>query len=199
MAASAVHVSEAIPFGACPYRCNAWIRNLTAYSLTFLFRIKPVCVIVRRMGIDFASSWWLFVLVGLVAGALSGSLGVGSGIIVVPALVLLLACPQKSAQGMALALMVPMAALGVFQYARTPGVVLQGWPIALLIAGAAIGVLAGTKIMSRVPDAWLQRAFAVFLLVVAMRMLWTGAAKRPAAGPRVAAAEVTAGNKAKQD
>jgi len=127
------------------------------------------------------------VLVGLLAGALSGSLGVGSGIIVVPALVLLLACPQKSAQGMALALMVPMAALGVVQYARTPGVLLQWGPIALLMAGAAIGVLAGTRLMARVPDASLQRAFAVFLLVVAVRMLWTGTVKRPPPGLRAQA------------
>jgi len=123
------------------------------------------------------------VLVGLAAGALSGSLGVGSGIIVVPALVLLLACP----------LMVPMAALGVFQYARTPGVLLQWGPIALLVAGAVIGVLAGTRIMARVPDIWLQRAFAIFLLVVAIRMLWTGNAKRTEPEKSVAAAKADAG------
>jgi uncharacterized protein len=143
------------------------------------------------MSLDLPSAWWLFVLVGLAAGALSGALGVGSGIIVVPALVLLLACPQKSAQGMALALMVPMAALGVWQYARTPGVQLQWMPIALLIVGAVIGVLAGTRLMARIPDLWLQRAFAVFLLVVAVRMLWNGAArKQPAAPDRPPAAHV---------
>lgn len=124
------------------------------------------------MSLDYASSWSLLLLVGLLAGALSGCLGVGSGIIVVPALVLLLACPQKSAQGMALALMVPMAALGVWQYARAPGVQLQWIPIAWLVAGAAIGVLAGARLMVRVPDLWLQRGFAMFLLVVAVRMLW---------------------------
>jgi len=138
----------------------------------------------KNMSLDPASSWWLFVLVGLVAGALSGSLGVGSGIIVVPALVLLLACPQKSAQGMALALMVPMAALGVFQYARTPGVVLQWIPIALLVVGAAVGVLVGARLMARIPDVWLQRAFAVFLLVVAIRMLWPATSTRTGSGMR---------------
>jgi uncharacterized protein len=144
------------------------------------------------MSLDLASSWWLFVLVGVVAGALSGSLGVGSGLIVVPALVLLLACPQKSAQGMALALMVPMAALGVFQYVRTPGVQLQWAPIALLIAGAVVGVLAGTRLMARIPDVWLQRAFAVFMLVVAVRMLWSGSVKRTEPGARAPAGEVRA-------
>ena len=94
-----------------------------------------------------------------------------------PALVLLLGCPQKSAQGMALALMVPMAALGVYQYARAPGVVLQGVPIALLVAGAALGVLAGTRLLARVPDFWLQRAFAIFLVIVAVRMFWSSTPK----------------------
>ena len=144
------------------------------------------------MSLELASSWWLLLLVGVVAGALSGCLGVGSGIIVVPALVLLLACPQKSAQGMALALMVPMAAMGVYQYARTPGVQLQWAPVLLLIAGAAFGVLVGTRLMARVPDAWLQRAFAIFLVVVAMRMLWTGAAKKATPGVPSPASEIQA-------
>ena len=142
------------------------------------------------MSLDVVHSWWLFVLVGLAAGVLSSGLGVGSGIIVVPALVLLLACPQKSAQGMALALMVPMAALGVFQYLRTPGVVLQWGPIALLIAGAAVGVWLGARWMARIPDLWLQRAFAVFLLLVATRMLTSGIAKRPAPGARAHVGDV---------
>ena len=127
---------------------------------------------------DVANSWCLLALVGVVAGALSGSLGIGSGIIVVPALVLLLGCPQKSAQGMALALMVPMAALGVWQYLRTPGVQMNWGVVALLVLGATVGVLAGTRLMARVPNLWLQRAFAVFLLIVAARMLWTGAGRK---------------------
>lgn len=117
--------------------------------------------------------WLAVAIVGLVAGVLSGGLGVGGGIIVVPALVLLLDCGQKSAQGMSLALMVPMALLGVMQYARTPGVQFQWTFVALLIAGALVGVLAGTRIMTHVPDAWLRRAFAVFLIIVAARMLWS--------------------------
>jgi uncharacterized protein len=137
----------------------------------------------------YLTAWWVIVLVGLAAGALSGSLGVGSGIIVVPALVLLLHCGQKSAQGMALALMVPMALLGVIQYARTPGVQLHWLYVGLLVAGAAVGVLAGTRIMARVPDVWLQRAFAIFLLVVATRMLWASRAGRPDAGSRAPAGQ----------
>ena len=143
------------------------------------------------MATMFTSGWWLIMLIGLVAGVLSGSLGVGSGIIVVPALVILFHCPQKSAQGMALALMVPMAALAVLQYTRTPGVHLQWSAVGLLGAGALLGVLAGTRIMAQVPEAWLQRGFGVFLLVVAVRMLWPGEVHPAASGAAVTAAEVS--------
>ena len=137
----------------------------------------------------FTSGWWLIILIGIVAGVLSGSLGVGSGIIVVPALVLLLQCPQKSAQGMALALMVPMTLLGVIQYARTPGVHLQWGVIGLLVGGAVLGVMVGTRCMARIPDAWLQRVFAVFIIVVAIRMLWPAKASGPAPAATAPAAE----------
>jgi len=109
---------------------------------------------------------------------LSSGLGVGGGIILVPALVLLLACPQKSAQGMSLALVVPMAALGAIQYARMPGVHLQWLPILILMAGAIAGVLMGARLVKSLPDLWLQRAFAVLLIVVAARMLWPTQASR---------------------
>ncbi len=118
------------------------------------------------------TSWFGIALIGVVAGVLSGSLGVGSGIFVIPALVLFLGCAQKSAQGMALALMVPMALLGAIQYARTPGVQLQWELILILIAGALVGVLLGTRLMAKIPDILIQRFFAVFLLIVAVRMLW---------------------------
>ena len=64
--------------------------------------------------------WWVFILLGVCAGVLSGALGLGSGTILVPTLVLLFGFMQKSAQGMALAVMVPMALLGAFRYWKNP-------------------------------------------------------------------------------
>ena len=58
------------------------------------------------------SPWWRFVLLGVVAGIISGMLGLGSGTLLIPALVFLFAFPQKSAQGTALVVMVPMALVG---------------------------------------------------------------------------------------
>jgi uncharacterized membrane protein YfcA len=109
---------------------------------------------------------------GVVAGSLSGSLGIGAGVVVVPALVLLLDCGQKSAQGMSLAFMAPVALLGVLLYARTPGVQLHWALIACMIVGGLVGVLVGARLMAQVPEIWLRRAFAILLLLVAVRLLW---------------------------
>ena len=57
-------------------------------------------------------SWLWFILLGLIAGAVSGLVGIGGGIIIVPALVLLFGFSQKLAQGTTLALLVPP--IGIF-------------------------------------------------------------------------------------
>lgn len=61
---------------------------------------------------QFSHTWRIFVLLGICAGTLSGLLGLGSGIILIPTLVLLCGFAQKSAQGTALAVMVHMVLVG---------------------------------------------------------------------------------------
>lgn len=117
------------------------------------------------------SGEWLFlVALGLCAGVVSGTLGVGSGIVVIPALVLLCGIEQKSAQGTALALMVPMALVGAIRYWRNPQVELDGMVILLLVLGAMFGVLAGTELAGRLPAGTLRKLFAVLLMITAVRM-----------------------------
>jgi len=117
------------------------------------------------------SSWWILILVGVGAGVVSGALGVGSGIIFVPVLVAVFAIPQKSAQGTSLAVIVPMALLGAVRYWHHPDIEISPAVVGLLAAGALAGVLVGTELAARVPAVWLRRAFAVFMLIVAARML----------------------------
>ncbi len=88
--------------------------------------------------------WWIFVLLGICAGILSGLLGLGSGIILVPALVLLCSFEQKSAQGMALAVMVPMALVGALRYWKNPEIQMNAAVIGLIILAALAGALVGT-------------------------------------------------------
>ena len=119
-----------------------------------------------------SNPWWFFVLFGLCAGILSGALGLGAGIILVPTLVLLCTVGQKSAQGTALAVMVPMALLGALRYWNNPQVEMNAVLIGLIVCGALIGTLAGTELASRLPSHILRKAFAIFLVIAAMKMFF---------------------------
>ena len=77
--------------------------------------------------------WWIIILLGIFAGIVSGLLGLGSGSVVVPVLVLLFAFDQKAAQGTALAVMVPMAMLGAFRYWRNPEIEVSGLVVVLIV------------------------------------------------------------------
>jgi uncharacterized membrane protein YfcA len=114
--------------------------------------------------------WWGFVILGVCAGIISGTLGVGSGTLIIPALVLLWGFGQKSAQGMALAIMVPMALIGAVRYWKNPQVEFNSFVIALIVLGAVAGTMAGTELAARLPAGLLRKSFAVFLALVAIRM-----------------------------
>ncbi|MBW8042478.1 MAG: sulfite exporter TauE/SafE family protein [Planctomycetes bacterium] len=120
-----------------------------------------------------SNPWWVFVFLGICAGILSGLLGLGSGIILIPTLVLLCRCEQKSAQGMALAVMVPMALVGALRYWKNPQIEMDWAIIGLIILGALAGVLAGTELASRLPGHILRKVFAAVLLIVAVKMFVT--------------------------
>jgi uncharacterized membrane protein YfcA len=119
-----------------------------------------------------SSHWWAFVLLGVFAGVVSGLLGLGGGVVVVPTLVLLpiFAFEQKSAQGTALALMVPMALLGAFRYWRNPEIDLSLSVVALIALGALPGVLIGTHLVGLMPGSALRKIFAIYLAIVAVKM-----------------------------
>ncbi len=126
--------------------------------------------------------WWAFPVLGILAGVICGTLGLGSGAVVIPILVLvpIFAFEQKSAQGTALALMVPMALVGAFRYWRDPEIDVNLSIVALIALGALPGVLAGTELAARLPSHVLRKMFAVFLAIVAVKM-FTASPKR---GPR---------------
>jgi len=114
-----------------------------------------------------------FLLIGLMAGVLSGMFGIGGGIVIVPALVFVASMAQKTATGTSLgALLLPVGALGAWQYYKAGTLDTRA---ALLIApGLLVGALIGAKIALQLPTRDLQRAFAVFLVLVAGRM-WIAA------------------------
>ena len=109
------------------------------------------------------------VLVGLIAGFLSGLFGVGGGILIVPSLVLLLGFSQRLAHGTSLAAVLPIAIASLTTYAFEDKV---DWKVGGLLAiGAVFGAVVGTHILHRLPHDTLAIAFAVLLVATAVRLL----------------------------
>lgn len=105
----------------------------------------------------------LLAVFGVAVGVLSGLLGIGGGIVLVPGLMLLFGFSQPEAQGTSLAVMIPpiglFAALVYYQhgYVRLP---VAGW-IAL---GFLVGALIGAKLVPSIPPTALRIAFGLLLL-----------------------------------
>jgi uncharacterized membrane protein YfcA len=116
---------------------------------------------------------FVFIAIGFAAGILAGLFGVGGGLIIVPALVLLAHFTPITAIGTSLAaLLLPVGALGVWEYYRRGHLNI---PAALFIAiGIFFGALLGAKLAHQMSPLQLKRAFAVFLVVVAGR-IWFSA------------------------
>jgi uncharacterized membrane protein YfcA len=106
---------------------------------------------------------------GATAGFLSGLFGVGGGLIMVPALVLLVGMAQHRAHATSLAAIVPIAVVGASIFGGSENVNLVA--AALLIAGSLAGVQAGTRLMDRLSGERLALVFGGFVLVVAITML----------------------------
>lgn len=114
----------------------------------------------------------LFVVLGLAAGILSGLLGIGGGILIVPALVLVFGLSQHLAQGTTLALMVPpIGLLAAWTYYKHGHVDIK--IAALICLGFFIGGLIGAKYATLINPATLKRLFGVALLIAALKMILT--------------------------
>ena len=115
------------------------------------------------------------VIIGLAAGVLSGLVGVGGGIILVPALVYFLQYTQHQAQGTSLGvLMFPVVILGFLQYfyeCRKMGTPIDFKIIAILAIGFLIGSFFGSKIALRFDNESLKKIFAVILFYTGFKML----------------------------
>lgn len=114
-----------------------------------------------------------FIFLGLIAGALAGLVGVGGGIVIVPALVYLFHFSQKTAQGTTLALLVPpIGILAAYAYYKAGHVDINA--ALLIILGFIAGSFLSAHFVSNIDDSNLTRIFGAFLLVVALKMLISG-------------------------
>lgn len=112
----------------------------------------------------------LTIAIGVVAGLLSGLLGVGGGIVMVPLLVLGARLSQHEAHATSLAAIVPIAAVGAVRFAAA-GTIDYG-AAALLALGSLIGAPLGARLMARLAEASLKMLFGALLVAVAVQLLW---------------------------
>ena len=114
--------------------------------------------------------WLLFIILGLVAGAISGVVGIGGGVVIVPALVILFGFSQKLAQGTTLALLVPpIGILAAYTYYKHGNVNL--YAAGFIMIGFVVGGFIGARYISSLSNAMAVRIFAVFLIALAVKML----------------------------
>jgi hypothetical protein len=108
-------------------------------------------------------------LLGLCGGLLSGLLGISGGVVLVPALVLILGWNQKLAQGTSLAVSLPpVGVLAVTDYYFGGHVNLE---VALIMAvGIFLGGYAGGRLAGHIPTRRLRQGFGIMLLVIGLKM-----------------------------
>lgn len=109
-------------------------------------------------------------LTGIVAGVMSGLVGIGGGVIIVPIFVFFFGFSQHLAQGTTLAVLIPpVGLLAAFAYYRAGQVNL---PAAMIVAaGFVVGGYLGARYAVSVSNLVLQRIFGAAMLVIALRML----------------------------
>ncbi|MFN3966655.1 MAG: TSUP family transporter [Endomicrobiia bacterium] len=112
-----------------------------------------------------------YLLLGLVAGIFSGLIGIGGGIIIIPALVLLFGLSQHQAQGTTLALMVPpIGLLAALTYYKHGHVNLK---IAIFVClGFFFGGLIGAKVANSLSSPVLEKIFGIALFLVSLKMIF---------------------------
>ncbi len=112
----------------------------------------------------------ILLLIGLLAGTVGGSLGVGGGVVIVPALVFFFGFSQHSAQGTSLAvLMFPVAVIGAYNYYKH-GYVHIKYAIILVLA-FAVGQYLGSLLSVHLPAKLLRTVFGVFIILVGLKMI----------------------------
>lgn len=111
----------------------------------------------------------VFIAIGLAAGVIAGIFGIGGGIVIGPALILLAKFQPQTATGTSLgALLLPVGALGAWEYWRRGHLNLAA---SLWIAlGLFIGAWFGARLAQTISGPQLQKGFAIFLVLIAIRV-----------------------------
>ena len=114
----------------------------------------------------------VLIFIGLAAGLLSGIIGIGGGLIMIPLLIILLGLDQHTAQGTSLAVMLPpIGILAAMNYYKSGNL---NWEYALIIASTFIvGGYFGSKIALQLSPQVLRKVFGVIMLVASLKMIFS--------------------------
>ena len=113
----------------------------------------------------------MLLVVGLAAGTLSGLVGVGGGVIIIPALVYILGFTQKEAQGTSLGiLLLPVGILAVVNYYKQGYIDIKA--VIIISLAFVIGGFFGSKLALAISQETLRKVFGTLLLVLAIKMLF---------------------------
>lgn len=113
----------------------------------------------------------IMILIGLFAGMLSGMVGVGGGIIIVPALIYFAGYTQHQAQGTSIGLiLLPVGILAVMQYYKHGDINVPA--VFMLAIGFVAGSFFGSRIALSLPEQTVKKIFAILMILIAVKMLF---------------------------
>lgn len=113
----------------------------------------------------------ILIIIGVAAGILGGLIGIGGGIIIVPALVFFLGFTQLQAQGTSLGiLLLPVGLLAVWQFYKAGHIDLR--VVGIVSLAFFVGGYFGSKIALSIPQELVKKIFAILLIVIAAKMLF---------------------------
>ncbi len=116
------------------------------------------------------TQFFILIVIGLVAGFTSGSMGIGGGIIIIPAMVFFMGVTQQQAQGTSIAVIsVPVALAAAMNYYKSGYINIKY--AGIIILTFVIGAYFGSKIAVHIPAKTLQKSFGILLLIVGLKMI----------------------------
>ena len=161
---------------AMAYLAAGWSKALPATTLMMLFAVLMLVVGLFMMfkptplGNDEGGRGWLVtVLTGAGVGLLTGFLGVGGGFLIVPALVMLVGLSMRQAVGTSLVVIAMNSLAGFLGHLQGPQIDLQ--VVVIFVAAGLAGALLGTRLTRIVHPEHLRKAFALFVIGLAIFLL----------------------------
>ena len=114
----------------------------------------------------------ILLVIGIITGVMAGMLGIGGGLVVIPALVMVMGMSQQAAQGTSLAMMLPpIGILAAYNYYKAGQVNI--WYAVIIALAFLAGGYFGSKIALALPENMMKKIFGILLLLVALRIIFS--------------------------